>query len=291
LTLSTADVHTEIISADEWHLARDVETGWFEIRDADGEALFQEHRLVTLTGRFIADDGCRETDLVFEVTGVGAPVRTDVTLHVEVVGGIGAAEGSLNVVQIQTVAGTPLLQAPVGPGEHVEIPSGVVTLRDVQRTCSGNCGMASGADAPCEARLESKPGDEVTVTVLLSSEPPTCELLVRDGGPADFVGVLELSPYDGAGLPYPVNGRCVHVHGNLGSIVPILPEGWSLASVGADPGSPDVVLADPSGNEIARQGDIVWLDGVQDDEDGAFGCDFGVRFDVTDVVDNRSGRD
>lgn len=289
LTLSTGSVHTEIITSDEWHMARDVEHGWFEVRDGSGQALFREHHLVTLTGRFVADDGCRETGLVFEVTGVEVPAPVDAVLHVEVVGGIGLVEGSLNMVQIQADDGASLIQAPVGPGEHVEIPSGGVRLVIDQRPCSGNCGMASGSEAPCETGFETKPGEEITITVLLSSEPPMCELLVRDGPPADLVGILELSPYDGADLPYPVNGRCVHVHGNLGSVVPVLPVGWKLTAVGSDPGAPDVVLTDPSGREVAHHGDLVWMNGEKDDDDGAFGCDFGVRFDVTDVVDSRPG--
>ena len=282
LSLRTNGDSVELVSSESWFKTVDPDTGWFEIRDAADVILMQEHRLVTVTGSCLGANGCREGRL-FEVTGFEPPPETQSTLSVEVVGGIGAMEGSVNVVRVLDPEGTPLLQQPVGPGESLAIPSGSLGLLVFQKTCDANCGAAYGSAAECETPLEIDPGNEVTLTVILTSEPPLCELILRDGGPADVVAHLEIAAFDGAVLPYEGVGRCVRV----GSVVAALPDGWRLVATEPQRDIWEVAIVDPDGAVVARTGDIVWLDGIETDDEGAFGCDYGTRFDVSEVVSAR----
>jgi hypothetical protein len=282
LSLETDDGFVELVSSEPWFKTTDPDTGWFDIRDESDAILMQEHRLVTLTGSFLAADGCREGRL-FEVAGFEPPPQAQSTLAVEVVGGIGAIEGTVNLVRVLGPDGAPLLQQPVGPGESMAIPSGSMTLVVFQKICDANCGMAYGSLGECEIPLEMDPDGEVTLTVILTSEPPLCELALRDGGPADVVAHLEIAAFDSAALPYEGVERCVKV----GSVVPVLPGGWRLVATEPQPDRWEVVIEDPAGAVVARTGDIVWLDGVETGEQGAFGCDYGARFDVTEVVSAR----
>lgn len=273
----------ELVTSDDWFMTRDSVSGWFDIRDVDDEILMREHRLVTVTGRFLERPGCREGTL-FEVTGFEPPPQTAAALHVEVVGGLGFSEGSVNVVRISDDAGKPLMQQPLAAGENMEIPSGSLTLLDYQKGCDGNCGTAYGAEAQCETHLDVSPGDVITVSVLLSPEPPACQLLSRSGDPADLVALIEVSPFDGALLPYRGVERCVLV----GSAVPVLPEGWTIEMREPESDRYEVTFVDPDGRVAARDGDIVWLNGTMTEEQRPFGCDMGTRFDVVEIVQVRT---
>lgn len=272
----------ELITADEWTMTHDAETGWFEIRDATDTIIVREHRLATVIGRRLEGPGCREGTL-FEVTGFEPPPKTAATLYVEVVGGIGSSEGSVNVVRILDDDGRPLMQQPVGGGERVEIPAGEITILDFQKSCDGNCGMAYGAYAPCEEDLDVEPGDELTITIIL--DLGGCELLTRDGVAADVVGVIDVAPFDGTHGPYGLS-RCVRV---ADGVVPVLPEGWTIELTEPQPDVYEVAVIDPTGDVVARNGDILWLDGTLNDDDPMpFGCDYGVLLLASEVVQTRA---
>jgi hypothetical protein len=264
-------------------MAHDLDTGWFVIRDDADDILMQEHHLATVTGRFLDDAGCREGRL-FEVMAFDPAPATDATLSVEVFGGIGAIEGSVTIIRVLNGRGEPLLQQPVGPGDSMGVPAGSLTLLAFQKLCEANCGTAYGSIAECETPLEVDAGSETTLTVLLGGEPPSCELFRRDGGPADLLGQVEVSSFDSAALPYEGVGRCVYA----GSTVPVLPEGWNMVMSEPEPDRFEVAFIDPHGVTVARSGDLVWLNGVSIDGAPPFGCDSGVLFEVSEVVDARS---
>lgn len=200
----------------------------------------------------------------------GAEVWIELALDPAAAGGY--AEGAIPFVAISEAVET----RSVEHGDLLHVPAGTYTLRSHVQPCSGSCESLDPATDACEADVVES-GDEITVTLLLSPGHP-CRVGTRSGPPADVVGVLGLSRYDGASMPYDVGGRCVLIDSFY---VPVFPEGWSLHSDGDEP----LELRDPTHRLVAGEGELIWLDGELSEETMPFGCDLGVRFDVKAVIE------
>ena len=282
LSLHDGTGHIEIVSTSEWHLQRDPQTLWFEVVDGDGAIILAEHRVATVRGRFLDEPGCREGRL-FEVMHVDEPPETSAWLNVEVAYGEGAGfeEGAVNVVRVLR-DGIPIIQEPVPTGGRLAVPAGPITVVDYQKPCSANCSSAYGEALPCEVELELARAEEMTLTAVLTPDAEHgCVPVVRPGGPADLVGVLQASPDDSAELPYPGVVRCIRVRHNA---VPVLPEGWSMSY---EPFY-SVTIFDPTGQAVASETDILWLNGEFTGDERPFRCDMGEKFAVAEVVMTRS---
>jgi hypothetical protein len=130
---------------------------------------------------------------------------------------------------------------------------------------------------PSTSRRASSSGEETTMTVFFERDGH-CSLRFRSGPPATVVGTLAMNRYDGARLPYLVDGACVLIDDRL---VPVLPEGWTLRGHRE---SATVALIDPAGVTVANDGDPVWLNGTVTDTERPFDCDLGQLFEVSEVV-------
>jgi hypothetical protein len=247
--------------------------------DANGTVVAREHHAAHLAGVVESEPARGDREAIFLlVATVPAPPPID-TLHVELTSmwGAGHDEGAVNMVRLLDADGDLLAQEPVPHAGSIGVPGDAQTVVSYQKPCSANCGMAYGFANDCNAPLAMEPGEETTMSVFFEHDGH-CSLRFRSGPPAAVVGTLAMNRYDGARLPYPVDGACVLIDDRL---VPVLPEGWTMRGHRE---SATVALIDPAGVTVANDGDLVWLNGTVTDTERPFDCDLGQLFEVSEVV-------